>query len=88
MGAEQEYFLVDRAFYHARPDLVLTGRTLIGAPAPRATNGGNYFGAISDRVFAFMEELELEALKLGIPLRLGTMRSLPANMSAPPNTSP
>lgn len=70
LGVEQEYFLVDKALYFARPDLVLCGRTLVGhAPAKGQQMDDHYFGSIPDRVFNFMYEVELEALKLGIPLK-------------------
>ena len=70
LGIEQEYFLVDKALYHARPDLILCGRTLIGhAPAKGQQMEDHYFGSIPDRVFNYMYDLELESLKLGIPLK-------------------
>ncbi len=70
LGVEQEYFLVDAALYHARPDLVLTGRTLLGhASAKDQQLEDNYFGAIPERVIAFMKDFEVEAYKLGIPLK-------------------
>ena len=70
LGIEQEYFLVDEALYTARPDLILCGRTLIGhAPAKGQQMDDHYFGSIPDRVFNYMYDLELEALKLGIPLK-------------------
>lgn len=70
LGWEQEYFLVDEALYHARPDLVLTGRTLSGhAPAKGQQMEDHYFGAIVPRVKAFMQEFEYESWKLGIPVK-------------------
>jgi glutamine synthetase len=67
---EQEYFLVDKALYQLRPDLVLTGRTLFGyAAAKNQQLDDHYFGSIPDRVFNYMYEMEMEAHKLGIPLR-------------------
>ncbi|MBR9861535.1 glutamine synthetase type III [bacterium] len=70
LGIEQEYFLVDEALFSARPDLVLCGRTLVGhAPAKGQQMEDHYFGSIPDRVFNYMYDLELEALKLGIPLK-------------------
>ncbi|NUM32623.1 MAG: glutamine synthetase III [Bacteroidetes bacterium] len=70
LGIEQEYFLIDRALYDARPDLVLTGRTVLGqSPAKGQQLEDHYFGAIPSRVFNFMYDLELESMKLGIPLR-------------------
>jgi len=70
LGIEQEYFLIDRAFYYARPDLLQSGRTLIGyAPAKGQQLEDHYFGSIPDRVINYMYDLEIEALKLGIPLK-------------------
>ncbi len=69
-GAEQEYFLIDKNFYYQRPDLVMTGRTLLGAGTTRNQQlEDHYFGAIPERVLAFMEELDLELHKLGIPAK-------------------
>jgi glutamine synthetase len=69
-GAEQEYFLVDRQFYLARPDLVAAGRTLFGAKPPKGQEfEDHYFGAIPERVHAFMCEAEHELFKLGIPAK-------------------
>lgn len=70
LGWEQEYFVVDEAFYNLRPDLILTGRTLVGKlPAKHQNLDDHYFGAIPERVYAFMRDLETEAHKLGIPVR-------------------
>ena len=70
LGIEQEYFLVDEAMFNARPDLVMTGRTLLGhAPAKGQQMDDHYFGSIPDRVFNYMYEVEIEAAKLGIPLK-------------------
>ncbi|PQO45432.1 glutamine synthetase III [Blastopirellula marina] len=69
-GPEQEYFLVDRNFYFARPDLLNAGRTLFGAKPPKGQEfDDHYFGAIPDRVLAFMLETERELFKLGIPVK-------------------
>jgi glutamine synthetase len=69
-GAEQEYFLIDRNFYYSRPDLVVTGRTLFGAPMPKGQElEANYFGVIPERVLAFMMEAERELYKLGVPVK-------------------
>jgi glutamine synthetase len=69
-GAEQEYFLIDRNFFFARPDLMASGRTLVGAPAPKGQEfDDHYFGAIPERVLAFMLEAERELFKLGIPAK-------------------
>ena len=70
LGIEQEYFLVDEALFNARPDLVLCGRTLFGhSPAKGQQMDDHYFGSIPDRVFNYMFDLEVEAAKLGIPLK-------------------
>ena len=70
LGWEQEYFLVDEALYSARPDLVLTGRTLMGHESAKNQQlEDHYFGAIPSRVEAFMLDLELECHKLGIPAK-------------------
>jgi glutamine synthetase len=70
LGIEQEYFLVDLALYNARPDLVLTGRTLFGHMSAKGQQlEDHYFGSIPERVFTFMVDFENEALKLGIPLK-------------------
>ncbi len=70
LGWEQEYFLIDEALYYARPDLMLTGRTLMGhASAKDQQLEDHYFGAIPERVSAFMYDFEQEALKLGIPVK-------------------
>ncbi len=70
LGWEQEYFLVDEALFLARPDLVLTGRTLMGHASARDQQlNDHYFGSIPLRVKKFMQELEIEAYKLGIPLK-------------------
>jgi glutamine synthetase len=69
-GAEQEYFLIDRNFVSARPDLLAAGRSLFGAPAPKGQEfDDHYFGAIPRRVLAFMLEAEQELYKLGIPIK-------------------
>ena len=70
LGWEQEYFLVDEDLYAARPDLMITGRTLMGHMSSKNQQlGDHYFGAIPSRVAAFMRELEVEGLRLGIPLK-------------------
>ncbi len=70
LGWEQEYFVVDEALANARPDLVMCGRTLMGhAPAKGQQLEDHYFGSIPERVYAFMQDFEQEAYKLGIPLR-------------------
>ena len=70
LGWEQEYFLVDEDLYAARPDLILTGRTLMGhESAKNQQMDDHYFGTIPERVQAFMKDLEIEALELGIPVK-------------------
>jgi glutamine synthetase len=70
LGPEQEYFLIDRAFYVLRPDLVAAGRTLVGARPPKGQElEDHYFGSIKDRILAFMQESEYELYKLGIPIK-------------------
>ena len=68
LGAEQEYFLLDKKLFMARPDMVATGRTLFGnVPAKNQQMDDHYFGAIKDRVLSFMEDVDIELWKLAIP---------------------
>ncbi len=70
LGWEQEYFLVDEDLYSARPDLLLTGRTLMGHDSAKNQQmDDHYFGSIPERVAAFMKDLEIQALELGIPCK-------------------
>ncbi|KAI9224498.1 glutamine synthetase type III N terminal-domain-containing protein [Blastocladiella britannica] len=70
LGTEQEYFLIDRALYSLRPDLKLTGRTLLGSVPPKHQQlEDHYFGKIPSRVLATMSEAELELIKLGVPVK-------------------
>ncbi len=70
LGWEQEYFLVDEGLYSARPDLMLTGRTLMGHDSAKNQQmDDHYFGTIPERVQAFMKDLEIQALELGIPCK-------------------
>lgn len=70
LGWEQEYFLVDKALAASRPDLIITGRTLFGhQPSKGQQLDDHYFGSIPSRVLAYMQELEFEAMQLGIPLK-------------------
>ena len=86
LGAEQEYFLIDKQFYLQRPDLVQTGRTLFGAPPPRHQQlEDHYFGAIKPRVLAFMSEVERELWKLGIPAKTRHNEAAPAQFEIAPN---
>lgn len=70
LGWEQEYFLIDEAFYTSRPDLVMTGRTLIGKHSNKGQQlDDHYFGSIPERIYKYMLDLETECHKLGIPIR-------------------
>lgn len=70
LGPEQEYFLVDKSFHNLRPDLILAGRTLIGADPPKGQElEDHYFGSIRARILAFMQEAEYELFKLGVPVK-------------------
>ncbi len=70
LGAEQEYFLIDQEYFNARPDLLLCGRTLFGAPSPKGQQlEDHYFGSIKDRIFSFMTDAESELYKLGVPIK-------------------
>ena len=78
-GAEQEYFLIDKAVYDKRPDLQYCGRTLFGArPAKGQDFEGHYYGAIKPRVAAFMKEADLELWKLGVPVKTKHNEAAPA----------
>ncbi|MBK6264156.1 glutamine synthetase III [Marivirga sp. S37H4] len=69
LGVEQEYFVIDKALYSARPDLMLSGRTLFGHnPARGQQLDDHYFGAIPSRIYNYMKDFEIESLKLGIPV--------------------
>lgn len=84
-GPEQEYFLIDKNFYFARPDLVTAGRTLFGAPSTKGQEfDDHYFGAIPERVLAFMFEVERELFKLGIPVKTRHNEVAPAQYEIAP----
>ncbi len=84
-GPEQEYFLIDRHFYFARPDLYTCGRTLFGAKPPKGQEfEDHYFGAIPERVLAFMLEVERELYKLGIPVKTRHNEVAPAQYEIAP----
>jgi glutamine synthetase len=84
-GPEQEYFLVDRNFFFARPDLLNAGRTLFGAAPPKGQEfEDHYFGAIPERVLAFMLETERELFKLGIPVKTRHNEVAPAQYEIAP----
>jgi len=85
VGAEQEYFLVDRNFYLHRPDLINTGRTLFGAKPPKGQElEDNYFGAINERVLSCMAETEYELLRLGVPIKTRHNEVAPAQFELAP----
>ena len=85
LGPEQEYFLIDEAFYTLRPDLVATGRTLIGAKPPKGQElEDQYFGSIKARILAFMQEFEHELFKLGIPVKTRHNEVAPAQFETAP----
>jgi glutamine synthetase len=70
VGPEQEYFLIDKHFYYARPDLINAGRTLFGAPPPKGQElEDQYFGVIPERVLACMADVEAQLFKLGVPVK-------------------
>lgn len=85
LGIEQEYFLVDIDIYNARPDLEMTGRVLFGAEAAKGQQlEDHYFGSIPDRVNSFMVDFEVEALKLGIPLKTRHNEVAPSQFECAP----
>ena len=85
LGWEQEYFLVDESLWAARPDLVLTGRTLMGHESAKNQQlEDHYFGAIPARVINFMRELEYESLKLGIPVKTRHNEAAPGQFELAP----
>ena len=87
-GVEQEYFLVDRQFYHLRPDLMATGRTLFGAmPYKGQEFDDHYFGSISGRVLDFMRDLEKELWLLGVPLMTRHNEVAPSQFELAPQYS-
>ncbi len=84
-GAEQEYFLIDRHLYFARPDLMCTGRTLYGAQPPKGQQlHDQYFGAINDRILAYMMEVDSELYKLGVPVKTRHNEVAPAQFELVP----
>lgn len=85
LGAEQEYFLIDRAFFNSRPDLVMTGRTLLGGQPPRGQQlEDHYFGSVPSRVLAFMQEMEFELFKVGIPAKTRHNEVAPSQFEVAP----
>ena len=84
-GAEQEYFLIDKKLYDKRPDLIFTGRTLLGCPPPKGQDMTNhYFGVIKPRVFAFMRDLDEELWKLGVYAKTEHNEAAPAQHELAP----
>ncbi|MBL7755523.1 MAG: glutamine synthetase III [Chitinophagaceae bacterium] len=85
LGWEQEYFVIEESLANARPDILATGRTLFGhTPAKGQQLEDHYFGAIPDRVFAYMQDFEQEAYKLGIPLRTRHNEVAPSQFECAP----
>lgn len=85
LGVEQEYFLIDRAFYNLRPDLVMTGRTLIGGQPPKGQQlEDHYFGSIPVRAQAFMAEMEYELYKTGVPVKTRHNEVAPSQFESAP----
>jgi len=85
LGWEQEYFVIDEGLFNARPDLVMSGRTVFGhSPAKGQQLEDHYFGSIPERVYAFMRDFEQESYKLGIPLRTRHNEVAPAQYECAP----
>jgi glutamine synthetase len=85
IGAEQEYFLIDRQYALLRPDIVMSGRTLLGAPPARGQQmSDHYFGTIPSRVKIFMEDLEKELYRLGIPIKTRHNEVAPSQFEVAP----
>jgi len=85
LGPEQEYFLIDRSFYEKRLDLILTGRTLFGAPSPRGQEmDDHYFGSLHERVASFMHELNVELWRLGVSAKTQHNEVSPAQYELAP----
>jgi len=85
VGSEQEYFLIDEEFFYRRPDLVTTGRTLFGAKPPRGQElEDHYFGSISERVLAYMTDVEYQSYRLGVPVKTRHNEVAPAQYEIAP----
>jgi glutamine synthetase len=85
MGPEQEYFLIDKEWFDQRLDLIMTGRTLFGAPSPKGQElEDQYFGAIKDRISKFMRDLDIELWKMGIPSKTKHNEVAPAQYEMAP----
>ena len=88
VGPEQEYFLVDKSVYEKREDLILTGRTLFGAMAPKGQElEDHYFGTIKPRIAAYMKEVDEELWKLGVHAKTKHNETAPAQHELPPSTA-
>ncbi len=86
VGLEQEYFVVDRALKNLRPDLILTGRTVFGAPSPKGQElQDHYFGSVKDRILYYMRDFEQAALHLGIPVKTRHNEVAPAQHEVAPS---
>jgi glutamine synthetase len=85
LGCEQEYFVIDRAWRNLRPDLVMGGRSVFGASPPKGQQlQDHYFGAVKDRILAYMRDFEIAALKLGIPVKTRHNEVAPAQHEVAP----
>jgi len=85
VGLEQEYFIIDHALKNARPDLLMCGRTVIGAPPPKGQElMDHYFGSVKDRILNFMHDVEMKALQLGIPVKTRHNEVAPAQHEVAP----
>ena len=85
LGWEQEYFVIDEAFFNARPDVIMTGRTVFGTSSAKNQQlEDHYFGSIPERVYAYMRDFENESYKLGIPLRTRHNEVAPAQFECAP----
>ncbi|WMN06431.1 glutamine synthetase III [Marivirga arenosa] len=85
LGCEQEYFVVDKALFNSRPDLVMSGRTLFGHnPARGQQLDDHYFGSIPSRIYNYMKDFEIECLKLGIPISTRHNEVAPSQFEAAP----
>jgi glutamine synthetase len=86
VGLEQEYFVIDRALANLRPDILMAGKTVFGASAPKGQElQDHYFGSVKERIISFMHDFETEALKLGIPLKTRHNEVAPAQHEVAPS---
>ncbi len=85
LGLEQEYFVIDRSLRNLRPDLVMAGRTVFGAPSPKGQElQDHYFGSVKERILCFMDDFERAAIRLGIPVKTRHNEVAPAQHEAAP----